>query len=254
MKRPYFVSPQESHEHSLQTLNALYEYDDFMLSLKVVGDLGCGSGHDLEWWATRTTRDGSDKPLNIKCIGIDRAPSLAVARKYTNIQYQSQDFETDLMRQRRTFDVLYCHDSFQFVVNPLATLAMWHRCMSRDGMLILILPQTTNMDFRRQAFEQRDGCYFHWTLVSLIHVLAVSGFDCAGGFFRKNPTDPWLHAAVYRSELGPQDPTTTTWYTLADQGLLPDSAVASVNRHGFLRQQDLILPWLDQSLMAYDGH
>lgn len=250
----YFTSPQESHAHSLQTLNLLYEYDDFMLSLRTMADLGCGAGLDLEWWATRTTRDEQQKPLNIQCVGVDQSSELAIARRYPNIRYQSQDFETQLLRQKRRFDVIWCHDSFQYAMDPLRTLPIWYQSMSPDGMLVIIVPQSTNIWQRRQEFDQRDHCYFHWTIVNLIHALAVSGFDCAGGFFQKQARDPWLHAVVYRSEIGPQDPRTTTWYQLANLGLLPDSAVASIQRHGYLRQQDLVLPWLDRSLASFQDH
>lgn len=254
MNRDYFSSAPESHAHSLQTLNALYEYDDFMESVGIMADVGCSQGLDLEWWATRTARDEQRTPLNIKCVGIDRPDSLPLAKKYPNIQYQSQDFETPLLRQKRKFDLLWCHDSFQFATNPLATLALWHDAMEQDGMFVLILPQTTNLHFRTQAFDQRSFCYFNWTLVSVIHALAVSGFDCAGGFFRKGIDDPWLHAVVYRSEIGPQPPATTSWYTLAEQKLLPESAVASLNRYGHVRQRDLVLPWLDRSLTCYENY
>jgi len=85
-------------------------------------------------------------------------------------------------------------------------------------------------------------------------VLSVSGFDCAGGFFHKNPDDPWLHAVVYRSELGPQDPKTSTWYDLMERNLLPYSAQEGIRRHGYLRQRDLVLPWLDRSMTSYLNH
>ena len=62
-----FTNAQASHAHSLEILDALYQYDDFMASIKTLADLGCGKeGLDLEWWATRTTRDQSPVPLNIK--------------------------------------------------------------------------------------------------------------------------------------------------------------------------------------------
>jgi hypothetical protein len=44
------------------------------------------------------------------------------------------------------------------------------------------------------------------------------------------------------------DPATTTWYDLADKKLLPDSAIKSINAHGYLRQEDLLIEWLDHSL------
>ena len=72
-----FVHPGDSHSHSLQVLNALYEYDDFMASVGSMIDLGSGTGDDLIWWATATTRDEDPEPLNIRCYGIDQAPAPA---------------------------------------------------------------------------------------------------------------------------------------------------------------------------------
>jgi len=91
-------------------------------------------------------------------------------------------------------------------------------------------------------------------LVSLIHMLAITGWDCAGGFFRKLSDDPWLHAMVYRSDQGPSDPRNTSWYELAESGLLPESAVRSIMKYGYLRQRDLTLPWIDKSFMDFRKH
>jgi len=249
-----FSSPELSHQHSLSILNALYEYDDFMQSINTLVDFGCGSGLDLAWWATRTTRDDNPVPLNIKCFGIDILPTLSVAHKHLNIQYHPQDFEDPIKQQKHTYDVAWCHNSFQYATNPLATLANWWQVMSENGMLVISVPQTTNIEYNQQAFDQPSGCYFHWTLVSLIHVLSVSGFDCASGFFQKEANNPWLTAIVYRSAQVPRNPKTTTWYDLAETGLLPESAVSGITRYGHLRQRDLMLPWLDKSLNWYGRH
>lgn len=249
-----FSSHDASHLHSLKTLNTLYEFDDFMSSIDTLLDLGCGSGMDMEWWATRTTRDENPRPLNIKCTGVDTAVHLPMAQKYKNIQYISQDFEEPIRVHKKTFDVLWCHDAFQYVIDPFRTLAQWRSVTSTGGMLIIIIPQTTNIVNNVQQFDQKDLCYWHWTMTNLIHVLAVSGWDCAGGFFLKQPNDPWLHACVYKSEHEPMDPRTTRWYDLAERGLLPESAAKSVHRHGYLRQQDLVIPWIDRSLMWMGNH
>ena len=42
-----FTKAGDSHKHSLETLNALYQYDDFMSSIGTLVDLGCGNGDDL---------------------------------------------------------------------------------------------------------------------------------------------------------------------------------------------------------------
>ncbi len=244
-----------SHEHSLHTLNALYEFDDFMMSVGTLLDLGCGHGLDLEWWATRTTRElGNKKPLNIRCTGVDLCPTPEPAKRLNNVNYLQQDFEEPLLVGDRKYDVAWCHNSFQYVLDPFKTLRNWREATADGGMLVLIVPQTTNLEFNYQAFDQPSGVYYNWTLVSLIHVLAVTGWDCRGGFFRKNPDDPWIHAVVYKSPTGPMDPRTTSWYDLVDAKMLPETADRGIMKYGHLRQRDLVLPWLDKSLMDYRRH
>jgi SAM-dependent methyltransferase len=243
----HFKNAQQSHQHSLQTLNELYEHDDFMESVGRMVDLGCGyEALDLQWWATRTTRDEDPLPLKIQCTGMDLLEKLSTEAK-VSASYQQVDIET-VCQAKHGYDVLWCHDTFQYMTNPLKTLSNWWHLSAENGMLVLIVPQTTNIEFNKLAFDQPSCCYYNHTLVSLIHMLAVNGWDCSAGFFSKQPNDPWLRSIVYRSNHLPRDPRKTSWYNLAEQGLLPASAVDSINKHGYLRQHDLLLPWLDKSL------
>jgi SAM-dependent methyltransferase len=245
-----FRSPEESHAHSLRTLEILSGFDDFMENTRSMIDLGCGTGLDLEWWATRTTRDDSATPLNIRCMGVDRPATLGMAYRHNNITYRSQDFETEFTAQKKPFDVIWCHDSFQFVLDPFSTLRQWKKLLASNGTMFLIVPQSTNLEFNRQAYDQIDGVYWNWTVVGLMHVLAVCGWNCAEAFFRKDPDDPWIHAALRNTGDPPRDPRTTTWYDLVEHGMLPDSAVKCIKRHGFLRQRDLALTWIDGSTQS----
>lgn len=248
-----FKNSQESHEHSLRTLNDLYEHDDFMESVGRVVDLGCGTDAlDLQWWASRTTRDDEPIPLNIQCMGIDLVDGISREARQLNIAYQRSDLET-IQQTKRAYDILWCHDTFQYMTNPMVALRNWRGLCADNGMLVLILPQTTNIEFNRQAFDQPSGCYYNHTMVSLIHMLAVTGWDCRSGFFKKQPNDPWLHAIVYKSDQEPSDPRNTSWYNLAEKGLIPASAEESINKYGYLRQHDLVLPWIDKSL-SWMGH
>lgn len=242
-----FRNAEESHQHSLQTLNQLYEYDDFMLSIRSVADLGCGTGEDLIWWATRTTRDDRQTKLNIKCQGIDILDRLPIATQYPNIIYQRTNFEGKIHAPNK-FDILWCHNAFQYAINPIQTLINWRDISSEGAMLALTIPQTTNIRHKDLDFTQRDGCYYHYTIVNLIHMLAITGWDCKSGFFKKNSTDNWLHAIVYKSDLSPFDLKNTRLYDLVDAKLLPNSADKSILAKGYLDQADLVLPWLNKSL------
>jgi SAM-dependent methyltransferase len=254
MSAGVFTSAAASHAHSLETLNLLYEYDDFMSSVRHMADIGCGLGHDTEWWATRTTRDEKPTPLDIKCTGIDLLPEFSIAKRYRNMQYLNQNFEEPLLHGKNRYDVIWCHDAFQYALKPLDTLRNWHTAMYNNGMLIIVVPQTTLLEYNREAFDQRDFVYYNWTLVSLIHALAVSGFDCREGFFKKAAGDPWLHAVVYKSAHAPMNPQTTRWTDLADRNLLPECVIASANRWGQVRQADLVLPWLTRALYSMGDH
>ena len=245
-----FVHPGDSHIHSLQVLNALYEYDDFMASVGSMIDLGSGTGDDLIWWATATTRDEDPEPLNIRCYGIDQAPAPGALKPYLNIAYQQGSFEETIVPHPGGFDVLWCHDAFQYAVDPLQTLSQWWHITSAGGMLVISVPQTILTQRGQLAYYLDAGSYYHHTMVSLIRMLATAGWDCRTGFFQQRSADPWIHAIVYKSSHAPQDPKTTTWYHLSELSLLPQSADRSIHAHGYLRQQDLILPWVDKSLAS----
>ena len=245
-----FAHPGDSHQHSLETLNQLYEYDDFMESIRTMVDLGCGSGDDLAWWATRTTRDDNPQPLNINCHGIDLHDTLLVAGEHANISYQSANFENTIVAPDGGFDVLWCHDAFQYAVNPIQTLSNWWNITSPGGMLALTVPVTQQIYRRQLSYTLPNGCYYHHTMVSLMYMLATAGWDCGAGFFKQMPSEPWIHAVVYKSDKSPQNPREVTWHTLAELNLLPESAVRSIYAHSALRQQDLVVPWVDHSLLS----
>ena len=67
-----FSTSEESHQHSLETLNILDGFIDFKCSISNLLDLGCGESLDLNWWANIDDGDVENpQPLNIKCAGLD---------------------------------------------------------------------------------------------------------------------------------------------------------------------------------------
>lgn len=239
-----FRNKYESHEHSMRVIELISTYDSFMESLTVIADMGCGAGLDLNWWATAETRDDPPIPYNYVCYAVDRDLSQLGENLPSNIIPLQGNFEEKIIP--RTVDLMWSHDSFQYAINPLQTLKNWNEQMTVNGMLVMILPQTSNYQYNRFVNRVYDGCFFQYNICSLLYMLAVNGFDCKDSYMYKAPNDPWIHLAVYKSDIPPMDPASTRWYDLADKGLLHESLLASINKYGHLRQEDIILPWLDK--------
>ena len=241
-----FSSSQESHKHSLEILNQLYDHDDFMDSIASVADLGCGAGHDIMWWATLQTRD--DVPINhdYKCIALDRDIKQFDYVIPKNLRLVEGDFESKVLQKQ--VDLLWSHNSLQYSENPAATLRHWNQLLTDGGACVVIVPQTTNIELNRWISKTYSGQPFCFNITNLVYMLACAGFDCNDGMFMKKPDDPWLYALVYKSEHKPVKTTDTNWYELRDKGLLPRSLDRSVKTLGYARQHDLVTRWIDQSI------
>ena len=232
--------------HSLLVLGQLREYDSFLDSLRTICDMGCGTGEDIEWWATLTTRDDLPEPYNYTCFAVDKDPiKLSKVPDLPNISKINKDFNESVIIPV-SVDLMWSHDSLQYSHTPLATLKNWNELMTTNGMLVLSVPQSNGVEFNRYYSRTYSQCYFNYTPTNLIYMLAVNGFDCRDAYLLKRYQDPWIHIAVYKSDVLPMDPTTTSWIDLIDTGLLHPSIVNSINKHGHLRQEEIIMPWLDK--------
>jgi SAM-dependent methyltransferase len=232
--------------HSLKILNQLREYDSFLDSLKIIADMGCGTGEDIHWWATLETRDDPPKSYNYKCFAVDRDPTkLSQIKKHPNIIPWEKDFTNTRIFSTKV-DLMMSYDSLQYSHNPLDTLKNWNHAMNVNGMLVISVPQHSGVEYNNYYSRSYSGCYYHYTPVNLIYMLAVNGFDCRDAYLLKKFNDPWINMAVYKSDVEPMDPAVTSWIDLIDTGLLNISVVESIKKYGYLRQEDIVYPWLDK--------
>jgi SAM-dependent methyltransferase len=232
--------------HSLKILNQLREYDSFLDSLRVIADMGCGTGEDIQWWATLETRDDPPKPYNYRCFAVDQdSTKLSQIKKHPNIILWEKDFTNKHIFSTKV-DLMMSHDSLQYSHNPLDTLKNWNHAMNVNGMLVISVPQHSGVEYNNYYSRSYSGCYYHYTPVGLIYMLAVNGFDCRDAYLLKKFNDPWINIAVYKSDVEPMNPATTSWIDLIDTGLLNISVVESIKKYGYLRQEDIVYPWLDK--------
>jgi SAM-dependent methyltransferase len=241
-----FKNQYDSHEHSLDILNMLYEYDSFLDSLKVIADMGCGCGLDAKWWAELATRDNPPEPHNYTVYAIDKNIKYIdseILTKNKNIRAMEADYNTVHLPLKA--DLVWSHDSFQFSLNPLQTLSHWSRYMNTNGMLVLNVPMHTTYSYDRLQTRSFSGSYYTYNICNLMYMLAVNGFDCRDCYIYMAPNYGWIHFAVYKS-FEPFDPATTSWFDLADKNLISDSAMTSLNKYGHVRQEDLMFVWLDK--------
>lgn len=241
-----FISPQQSHLHSLKTLNQIYQYDSFLDSINNIADFGCGAGLDARWWATLTTRDDKAEPrnYNVVCVDINDALDLEV-KKLPNIKQITNDFENEGVVGSK-IDLLWSHNAFQYAINPLQTLRNWNKMMVKDGMLVIVMPQYAGYVNNKAHFRIHNGTLYSHNVINLMYMLAVCGFDCNDAYFKVEAHDyvPWIHAAVYKSG-DPLDPKTSL-YELADKQLIHISAIKSLETNGYIRQEELITKWFDK--------
>jgi len=244
--------PQLDNRHSLNTLRLLEPYETFLESIRFVADMGCGTGDDTRWWATLCNKNDPPEPYNFIVYAVDTdGTKLDRVPELKNIFKFQEKFDKEALFPVPV-DFIWAHDCLQYSTNPLHTLKKWNDYMNRDGMLVVTVPQHTSIEYGRQYSRGYNQCYFHWTPLMLIYMLAVNGFDCRDAYLLKKFQDPWIQMAVYKSGIAPMDPQTTTWHELAERNLLHPSIVDSLNANGFIKQEEIIMPWLDKELYFID--
>jgi hypothetical protein len=245
-----FNNAHQSHAHSLQVLNLLREHDSFMESISSMADMGAGNCLDTLWWCNATTRDEPSEALNLKCFAVDRQPMRVDFDLPKNFTYVQRDFEKACLPT--PVDVIWCHDAFQYAINPIETLGVFNQQMNLNGLLYLGIPMQTNHEFGRWHSVARNFEYYNHTFLNIVYMLAINGFDVKDAYFRKAIDDPWLHVAVFKNSDELLDPSTIGWFDLVERGLLHESLVQSLRQYGHVRQQDALYTWLDKALYRID--
>jgi hypothetical protein len=242
----YFLSPTESHEHSLETLTVLNQYQDLMDNIKTVADMGCGQGLDATWWAGLHDINGRNR--NIKVNAIDTALDPGMTMQHPSIQYHTVDFsQTGLGSNSQ--NLIWAHNSLQYSLSPISTLMHWWDLLTVDGMLVVTLPfnfyVNTHNEHQNVSSVYTNGNYFNWTMGNLIIALAATGFDCRQAHFKIDKQRGWLHASVYKLAATPNPQA--NWYDLCEKKVLPLCIEEAILKNGTFRDSDIVVNWIDRS-------
>ena len=243
-----FKNAHDSHRHSLEFLNLIYGYDSFLDNIGAVADMGCGWGYDSEWWATLETRDDPVEPRDFIVYAVDQNidnldPEILAANP--RLIPIKGDFEKTVTP--RKVDIIWSHDSFQYARDPLGTLKVWKETLNVNGMLMLSIPQTTYVQHNRLVVSTHSHQYYSYNILTLMYMLAISGFDTRDAYFYRKENSPWLYAGVYASENEPV-PAHATWYDLMERNLVNESVANSIRKFGYARLEDVVVQWFDKSL------
>jgi hypothetical protein len=252
-----FNNPSQSHAHAMEVIQLINQYEDFMDSVTSIADFGCGAGLDIDWWSKaeyiETTEDRNGnlretvRKRNIKCYAVDRDISQLSPSVNPAITKVEGDFEKNRVLSTEV-DMIWCHNSFQFALSPVHTLKLFNQQMVENGMLYIGLPYQTSYQHNRLVHRNYNLAYYNHNFLSLVYMLAVNGFDCRDAYFLKKREDPWLHAVVYKTNVPPMNPATTTWYELIDKGLINESMKNCMHKYGHMRQEEVFYAWLDKNL------
>jgi len=243
-----FKNAHDSHRHSLDVLNMIYDYDSFLDGIGTVADVGCGIGLDTEWWATLHTRDDPPEHREIAVYAMDLNIDQIephILEENPKVIPRLGNFEIDILPSK--VDLVWSHDSLQYAYDPIGCLRNWRKMLNTNGMLVLTVAQTTYLHNNRLVVENYSHQYYSYNILNLMYMLAIAGFDCRDAYFYRKENTPWLYAGVYASEHEPL-PKNPTWYDLAERNLINDSIIRSVNSCGYARLQDVVVAWFDKNL------
>lgn len=244
---------KQSHEHSMQTLLLLNEFDDFKNSIKHMADFGCGKGLDLEYWGNmcENTENGPGRYLNFNCVGFDLNAELnKPSRK--NIKYKNFDLNSDEPMWSVPFDVIWCHQVMQHIYSPVEFLGRINRNLSKGGMLYLSVPSTVNVQHHLFQNYTPPAHYNTFTVTQIIYLLALNGFDVKDFYLQKRKFEDIIQVLVYK-ERDPL-PYDTSWYAMADMDILSDDIKEIVMKNGVLSDLGIVTTWLDGTVQDYRWH
>jgi SAM-dependent methyltransferase len=239
--------------HARKFLEELYQHPDLMLSINTVLDIECGTGIDSDWWATRVNYDEKNpKPLNIDVTATSRINHISKdLLDYDNITYKQSTKEFWEVVDGTKFDVVWCHSVLHKFTNFYEALLNINTLQETDGMLCVTVPKISNIFYNEPDYRLYPDCHTDINIVNLIYGLSLAGYDCRDAYFLQEKNSNLINAVVYKNSDVTYNVNEVTPYDLMEMDRLPAGMVQQLNKFGYISNKNLLLSWLDGTLVDY---
>jgi SAM-dependent methyltransferase len=240
--------------HSLRFLSALDDHPEMMESIGTVLDIESGIGLDSEWWATRVDKDQENpKPLEIDVTACSRSDEMKQEVKdmdRVNYIRTTKNFWEQFQGEQK-FDVLWCHGVLHKYNNFYETLNQMNTLQDKDGLLCITVPRINNVFYGDPDYRVYSDCHTDINIVNLIYGLALAGYDCRDAFFLQEKNSNLVNAIVYKNSDNTYGINEVTPYDLMEMDRLPNSMITQLNKFGYISNKNLLLSWIDGTLIDY---
>ena len=122
---------------------------------------------------------------------------------------------------------------------------------TKEGMLCVTVPRISNMFYGEPDYRVYPDCHTDINIVNLIHGLALAGYDCKDAYFMQEKNSNLVNAIVYKTSDDTYGIDDVTPYDLMEMDRLPRSMVQQLNKFGFISNKNLLLSWIDGTLVDY---
>ena len=140
----------------------------------------------------------------------------------------------------------------QHIYSPVEFLGRVNKAMAMGSMLYLCVPSTVTV-FQNKFQNYTPGLHYNtFTVSQILYLIAINGFDVKDFYLQKEKHVDLIQVLTYK-EREPL-PYNTTWYEMADMGILNDNITELVMKNGTLNDQGLITTWLDGVTYDYRWH